>query len=74
LHRDDDGFWQVMPDAVMEVASKTDAWATLTFKIDKYVADGARYGIAVDPQTREIYEAGSRPAGLTIDIAAIIDA
>jgi Uma2 family endonuclease len=74
VHREDDGFWQVMPDVVMEVASKTDAWPTLTRKIDKYIGDGARYAIAIDPQTREIYEVGSRPAGLTIDVAAIIDA
>jgi Uma2 family endonuclease len=74
LHRDDDGFWQVMPDVVIEVASKTDSWAALKRKIEKYVGDGARYGIAIDPQTREIYELGSRPAELTIDVAAIAGA
>jgi len=74
LHRNDDGFWQVMPDVVMEVASKTVSWSTLTRKIDKYIADGARYGIAIDPQTREIHQVGSRPADLAIDIAAIIEA
>jgi Uma2 family endonuclease len=74
LHSADDGFWQVMPDVVIEVASKTDAWATLKRKIDKYVADGAGYGIAIDPQTREVYERGTCPAGLSVDVAAIAEA
>jgi Uma2 family endonuclease len=74
LHRDDDGFWQLMPDIVIEVASKTDAWPAVKCKLDKYLADGARYGMAIDPQTRETYSVGSCPNGLTLDVAAIIDA
>jgi Uma2 family endonuclease len=73
-HRDDDSFWHVMPDVVIEVAGKMDAWETLARKVDKHFADGARYALAIDPQTRDVYERGSCPADLTIDVAAIIDA
>jgi len=73
-HASDDGYWQMMPDVVVEVASKTDAWTTLCEKIDKYAADGAAYAIAIDPRSREMYERGICPAGLLLDIVAIVDA
>jgi Uma2 family endonuclease len=71
---DDDGYWATMPDVVIEVASKTDAWSDVTAKIDKYAADGAAFAVAVNPQTREIYERGAAPADLTLEYDAIIDA
>ncbi len=73
-HRDDDGFWQVMPDIVIEVASKTDAWPTVKRKIDKYLADGAGYAVALDPSTGEVYECGRPPAGFVLDARAIAEA
>lgn len=63
-----------MPDVLIEVASKTDDWRTVKAEIDKYVAGGAGYALAVDPRTRETYELGRPPADLEIDIDAIIDA
>ncbi len=73
-HRNDDGFWQMMPDVVIEVTSKTDAWATVMRKIDTYVSDGAGYALAIDPTTRSTYAQGEAPAALVLDIDAIIDA
>jgi Uma2 family endonuclease len=73
-HRDDKGFWPIMPDIVVEVASPSDAWATVTKKIDKYIADGAGYAIAIDPSTRDVYERGTRPSDFALDITAIIEA
>lgn len=71
---DDKGFWQMMPDVVIEIASKSDRWSRVSAKIDKYVADGAGYALAIDPETRETYERGTPPPGLVLDIAAIIAA
>ena len=72
-HENDDGYWQMMPDVAIEVASKTDEWPLVKLKIDKYVLDGAGYAIAIDPRTREIYERGTRPATLVLDTDAVID-
>jgi len=68
------GFWKVLPDVVIEVASESDSWPSLTRKIDIYIAGGAGYGLAIDPRTRETCERGRCPDGLVIDIDAIIDA
>jgi Uma2 family endonuclease len=67
-------FWRVCPDVVVEVASPTDAWADVCAKIDMYVREGATYAIALDPETRRIYERGIPPRGLALDAAAILDA
>ena len=63
-----------MPDVAIEVASASDRWLDVVVKIDAYVANGAGYAVAVDPTTRERYERGTPPAGLTLDFDAIIDA
>jgi Uma2 family endonuclease len=70
----EDGYWATMPDVVIEVASKSDTWADVTAKIDKYAADGAAFAVAIDPYTHAVYERGAAPAGLTLDYDAIIDA
>lgn len=74
LFADDDGFWQLMPDVVVEVASRTDSWPRLLGKIDAYVADGVAYALAIDPLSGERYECGSAPSSLTLDIEPIIAA
>lgn len=74
LHAQESGFWQVMPDVVIEVASPSDAWPLLKKKIDMYAQDGAGYALAIDPRTRATYISGSCPEGLVLDIDAIIDA
>ena len=70
----DDGYWRMMPDVVVEVASKTDTWSAVVAKIEKYHADGARYAIAIDPFSGTTFELGARPDTLAIDVAAIIAA
>jgi hypothetical protein len=59
---------------VIEVASPTDAWPTVVAKIDNYLVDGVRYAIAIDPATRAVYERGTKPEGLALDVDAIVDA
>jgi Uma2 family endonuclease len=73
-HHDDAGFWPTMPDIVIEIASPSDAWRAVTSKIDKYIIDGAGYAVAINPQTRDVYERGNRPAAFALDIPAIVDA
>ena len=72
-HAGDDGYWQIMPDIVIEVVSKTDEWPVVVTKIDKYFDDGATYAIAIDPKSRETYERGTCPHDLELDIAAIVE-
>lgn len=73
-HRETAGFWPLMPDIVIEVASPTDAWPAVKQKIEKYLRDGCAYAVAIDPETGEAFERGTPPAGLTLDFAAIVDA
>jgi len=68
------GFWEMMPDVAIEVASPSDSWTTLRAKIDKFISDGAGFAIAIDPANRATYAKGSPPPGLTIDIDAIVAA
>jgi len=69
-----DSYAPVCPDICIEIASKTDSWEKVRDKIDRYVAYGARYALAINPLTREIYERGSAVNGLELDTGAIIDA
>ncbi len=64
----------MMPDIAIEVASESDAWPALLAKIDKYIADGARYAIAINPKNRTTYARGTPPSGFDLDVDAIIDA
>ena len=68
------GFWRVCPDVVIEVASPSDRWSYVCKKIDMYAREGARYAGAFNPATRDTYERGTPPAGLTLDVDAIFDA
>ena len=70
----DETYQSVTPDVVVEVASSSDDWNAVMAKVDKYAADGAGYAIAIDPSSRAVYERGERPAGLELDVDAIIDA
>jgi len=73
-HQADDGYWQMTPDVVIEVASRTDEWPNVKQKIDKYIDDGAAYALAINPGSRETYERGKLPPGLVLDTDAIVDA
>ncbi len=67
-------YWKIVPVVVIEIRSATDAWSDTTAKVDRLLSYGATYAVAVDPETREVYERGCAPAGLSLDFDAIIDA
>ncbi len=68
------GFAPVCPSVCIEIASRSDRWADVTAKIDRYAAYGASYALAIDPQTGAQYTTGQPPQGLFIDVRAVIDA
>jgi Uma2 family endonuclease len=62
-------FCQVCPDVAIEVASSSDTWWEVKEKIERYIAAGARYAAASDPQTGDVYELGVAPDRLQLDVA-----
>ena len=38
------------------------------------MTQGARYGVVIDPRTRQVEQFGTRPEGLALDFDRIIDA
>jgi Uma2 family endonuclease len=68
------GFWPVSPDVILEVKSDTDSFADTLTKIALFIERGSGYAVAIDPETREVVELGTVPAGLVLDFDAIIDA
>lgn len=68
------GFWRVCPGVVVEIASESDAWSDVVAKIEMYARNGAQYALGIDPQRRTTFAVGEAPAGLTFDIAAIVEA
>ncbi len=69
-----DSYAPLCPDVCVEIESKTDSWAKLREKIDRYASYGAVYALAVSPTTRRTYIRGAPPLGLVLDIDVIIDA
>ena len=67
-------FWKTCPDIVLEVLSETDDWSELLAKMDVYRANGAAYTVAIDPYSRRVQTSGVAPAGLELDIDAIVSA
>ena len=65
---------RVLPDVVVEIVSDFDSYAEQRRKTERYVEQGARYGVVIDPRTRTVEEFGTRPAGLALDFDRIIDA
>ena len=68
------GFWPLSPDVAIEVCSPCDSFATIVEKAAAYIESGSAYSVAIDPRTRRVEEFGAPPAGLTLDVDAIIDA
>ena len=66
-------FWRVTPEVVIEVASTSDSWPQVCAKIDAYASAGAVYAVAIDPASRDVYARGNPPAGLELDLDAIVD-
>jgi Uma2 family endonuclease len=65
---------RVIPDVVVEIVSDYDSYAAQRRKTQRYVAQGARYGVVIDPRTRQVEEFGTPPSGLQFDFERIIDA
>jgi Uma2 family endonuclease len=55
----------IVPDVVIEVASKTDRPSALRMKLERCRALGAAYVLLLDPYREELWSAGEAPAGLT---------
>jgi Uma2 family endonuclease len=67
-------FWEIAPDVVIEVCSKSDDWSRVKAKIRDYAGYGSRYALAIDPKSRETFALGAPPEGLALDITSICDA
>lgn len=65
---------EVIPDVVIEIVSYYDSYAAQRRKTKRYVEQGARYAVVIDPEKRKVKEFGSRPDGLALDFDRIIDA
>lgn len=50
-----DGFVPLCPDFVLEIRSAPDRLSLLQEKMEEYVANGARLGLLIDPQLREVH-------------------
>jgi Uma2 family endonuclease len=64
----------VIPDVVIEIVSYYDSYAQQRRKTQRYVEQGAVYGVVIDPERRRVEEFGTRPEGLALDFDRIIDA
>lgn len=60
------GYWHLCPDFVIELKSESDRLRTLRKKMKEWIANGARLGWLIDPETRvvEIYRPGVEPQTL----------
>jgi Uma2 family endonuclease len=68
------GFWSMSPDVCIELKSDTDTFSETVARIETYIERGTKYGVAIDPDTRQVEQRGTPPPGLVLDIDAIIDA
>ncbi len=57
-----EGFAPITPDFVLELRSATDSLGVLEAKLAEYLANGARLGWLLDPQTRRVHI--YRPGGV----------
>lgn len=62
-----DGYFHLCPPFVIELRSQSDRLRVLREKMDEYLANGARLGWLIDPETRtvEVYRSGRGPEMLT---------
>ncbi|HEV2641832.1 MAG TPA: Uma2 family endonuclease [Candidatus Elarobacter sp.] len=67
-------FPKVIPDVVIEIVSQYDSYAAQRRKTERYVQQGAVYGVVIDPERRKVEEFGTRPEGLALDFDRIIGA
>jgi len=64
----------IVPDVVIEIVSEFDSYAAQRRKVPRYVEQGARYGVVIDPERRKVETFGEPPADLALDFDRIIDA
>ena len=62
---------KVIPDVVIEIVSEYDSYAAQRRKTERYVRQGAVYGVVIDPERRKVEEFGARPEGLVLDFDRI---
>ncbi len=67
-------FPKVIPDVVIEIVSEYDSYPAQHRKTQRYVKQGAVYGVLIDPERCKVEEFGTRPDGLALDFDRIIDA
>jgi Uma2 family endonuclease len=62
-----EGYWHLCPAFVIELRSQSDRMRLLREKMDEYLANGARLGWLIDPETStvEIYRPGREPETLS---------
>jgi Uma2 family endonuclease len=60
------GYWHLCPAFVIELRSQSDRLAVLRAKMREYIANGARLGWMIDPETRtvEVYQPDREPETL----------
>jgi Uma2 family endonuclease len=61
----------IVPDVVVEVASKTDRPAALRSKLERCRALGADYVLLLDPYRDEVWTAGEAPCGLRLTLETL---
>ena len=49
------GFYNICPDFIIELRSDSDRLSVLQAKMAEYIANGARLGWLIDPQTRSVH-------------------
>jgi Uma2 family endonuclease len=62
------------PEIAIEIVSPSDTFARQRDKAQRYVEQGTRYAVVIDPRTRRVEEFGRAPEGLALDFDRIIDA
>jgi Uma2 family endonuclease len=62
-----EGYWHLCPAFVIELRSHSDRLPVLRAKMREYIANGARLGWMIDPETRavELYRSDREPESLT---------
>jgi Uma2 family endonuclease len=63
-----------VPDIIVEIVSYFDSYAAQRRKARRYVEQGARCAVVIDPERRIVEIFGDSPDGLTLDVDRIIDA
>jgi Uma2 family endonuclease len=72
--RIEETFWRICPDVTIELRSPSEEWSTVVRKVRGYMREGASFAVAIDPVGKRHLAFGEPPAGLVLDIDAIVNA